>query len=65
LVLSSGKQNIQRHILHKISHHTQTKDSTQSYTNNIGYNKGHNTNNKGKKRMEGQMVRNKLGREGK
>jgi hypothetical protein len=35
------RHNAQIHISQKITHHTQTKHSTQSYTNNIG----HITNN--------------------
>jgi hypothetical protein len=31
------RHNTKIHIVHKISHHTQTKHSTQSYTNNKGH----------------------------
>jgi hypothetical protein len=31
------RHNIQLHISHEITHHAQTKHSTQSYTNNEGH----------------------------
>jgi hypothetical protein len=41
VVLRIMRHNTQIHISHKITHHAQTKQSTESYTNN----KGHITQN--------------------